>query len=58
MLKRVASELTSLMTAGAVRPHIGTRFAFNQLPQALSSLAERRSTGKVLLIGTDEEMES
>jgi NADPH:quinone reductase len=58
MLKRVASKLTSLLTTGAIRPHIGARFPFNQLPQALASLAERRSTGKVLLIAPDEEMES
>jgi NADPH2:quinone reductase len=57
MLARVVSELTSLVTAGAVRPHIGARFPFEQLPQALASLAERRSTGKVLLIGPEQEME-
>ena len=58
MLTRVTRELTALMTSGALRPHIGARFPFNQLPQALASLAERRSTGKVLLIGTNEEMKS
>jgi NADPH2:quinone reductase len=57
MLARVVSELTSLVTKGAVRPHIGARFRFEQLPQALTSLAERRSTGKVLLIGPDKEIE-
>jgi NADPH2:quinone reductase len=57
MLARVVSKLTSLVTTGAVRPHIGARFAFEQLPQALTTLAERRSTGKVLLIGPDREIE-
>jgi len=49
MLARVTSRLTELAEAGAIRPHIGETFAFDQLPQALAALSERRTTGKVLI---------
>ncbi|MFA6265079.1 MAG: NADPH:quinone oxidoreductase family protein [Pseudolabrys sp.] len=49
MLARIATSLTELAEAGAIKPHVGETFAFDQLPQALAALAERRTSGKVLL---------
>jgi NADPH2:quinone reductase len=49
MVTRVTQRLTSMLASGAIRPHIGAAFPFAQLPQALTALAERRSTGKVIL---------
>lgn len=49
MLGRVNGRLTEMAAAGALRPHVGARFAFTELPQALAALAGRRTTGKVVL---------
>jgi len=50
MLARIAGELAELLAMGAIRPHIGATFAFEQLPQALAALRGRRTTGKILLL--------
>lgn len=55
MLGRVSQRLTGLLEARAILPHIGNTFAFSQLPQALAALAERRTTGKVILTFADED---
>jgi NADPH2:quinone reductase len=55
MLARVAGQLSSLLKAGAIQPHIGAAFMFENLPQALAALAERRTTGKVLLTAREKE---
>ncbi|MBA2400877.1 MAG: zinc-binding dehydrogenase, partial [Bradyrhizobium sp.] len=55
MLARVTRRLIDLLEAGTVTPHIGDTFAFSQLPQALTTLAERRATGKVVLTFTEED---
>jgi NADPH:quinone reductase len=49
MLARVARQLTALARSGAIQPHIGASLALAELPLALAALAERRTTGKVLL---------
>jgi len=49
MLARVASALTTMLSSGAIRPHIGGAYPFTLLPQALAALAERRTSGKVIL---------
>lgn len=49
MLARVTTHLNKLAEAGAIRPHIGASFPFDQLPQALAALSERRTTGKVVI---------
>lgn len=54
MLARVTTRLTNMAEAGAIKPHIGETFAFDQLPEALTALAERRTTGKVLLTISEE----
>jgi NADPH2:quinone reductase len=53
MLDRVSRRLADLLRAGAITPHIGASFAFTQLPAALAALAERRTTGKLVLTFTD-----
>ena len=58
MLARVTQRLTTMLTSGAIRPHIGNEFAFEQLPQALAALAERRTTGKAILIVADKDAAS
>jgi NADPH2:quinone reductase len=55
MLARVTRQLTALANRGAIRPHIGESFAFEELPRALAALAERRTTGKVLLTTHERE---
>ena len=49
MLARVTARLAELAESGAIRPHIGESFTFDQLPQALVALSERRTTGKVVI---------
>jgi NADPH2:quinone reductase len=58
MLKRVTQRLAALLEQGAIRPHIGNVFAFNQLPDALAALAERRTTGKAILTIADKDARS
>jgi NADPH2:quinone reductase len=47
MLSRVSDRMAAFLREGAIRPHIGATFAFEQLPAALKILADRRSTGKI-----------
>ncbi|MGO4713010.1 NADPH:quinone oxidoreductase family protein [Bradyrhizobium sp. 2TAF24] len=54
MLARVSARLTEYLQAGAVRPHIGATFAFDQLPDALRALGDRKTTGKVTISLTHE----
>lgn len=49
MLARVSDKLTTMARDGAVRPHIGGTFAFEDLPKALDALGQRRTSGKVVL---------
>ena len=49
MLERVNARLSGLLASGAIRPHVGAVYDFDDLPSALADLAERRTTGKVLL---------
>jgi NADPH2:quinone reductase len=56
MLARATKRLTDLADAGAIRPHIGEIFAFDQLPQALTALSQRRTTGKVLLTVCEDQL--
>ena len=55
MLARVTARLTELAEASAIKPHIGETFAFDQLPQALTALSERRTTGKVLIAVSQDQ---
>jgi NADPH:quinone reductase len=58
MLERVATRIASMLASGDIRPHIGNTFAFTQLPEALAALAERRTTGKVILAVADKDRSS
>jgi NADPH2:quinone reductase len=49
MLARVSEKLTAMAREGAIRPHIGGAFAFEDLPKALDALGQRRTSGKVVL---------
>jgi NADPH2:quinone reductase len=49
MLGRVTQRLRTMLSSGAIRPHIGDTFSFAQLPKALAALAQRRTTGKAIL---------
>ncbi len=55
MLARVSQRLSTMLTSGAIRPHIGNTFAFEELPQALAALAARRTTGKAILTIADKD---
>jgi len=39
----------ALAARGLFRPHIGARFAFEQLPEAYRAMAERRVAGKIVI---------
>ncbi|MGP0089118.1 MAG: NADPH:quinone oxidoreductase family protein [Xanthobacteraceae bacterium] len=49
MLGRVTRRLLELSAAGAIRPHVGASFSFENLPRALAALGERETTGKTIL---------
>jgi NADPH2:quinone reductase len=49
MLTRVAKRLSELAIVGAIRPHVGAVYAFEDLPRALAALAARETMGKVIL---------
>lgn len=49
MLARVSERIANFLKAGAIRPHVGASFAFDQLPAALRALADRKTTGKVTI---------
>jgi len=55
MLARVSEKLTAMARDGAIRPHIGGSFAFENLPQALAALGERRTAGKAVLTLTSKD---
>lgn len=54
MLIPVSERLATLLRAKAIRPHISATFSFNHLPDALKSLADRKTTGKVTISLTHE----
>jgi NADPH2:quinone reductase len=54
MLARVARRLSELARSGAIRPHVGAVYAFEDLPRALAALAGRETTGKVIVQGAKE----
>jgi NADPH2:quinone reductase len=45
-----ARQLLDWLAAGAIRPHISKRFALAQATEALREVAERRATGKVIVV--------
>jgi NADPH2:quinone reductase len=49
MLARVARRLSELASSGAIRPHPGAVYSFEDLPCALAALAGRETMGKVVL---------
>jgi NADPH2:quinone reductase len=49
MLARVAERLSELAQSGAIRPHIGAVYEFEDFPRALAALAARETTGKVIV---------
>ncbi|RAI43057.1 NADPH:quinone oxidoreductase family protein [Rhodoplanes roseus] len=49
MLMRVGALLSDLAAAGAIQPHVGAAYAFEDLPRALAALRDRATTGKVIL---------
>jgi NADPH2:quinone reductase len=49
MLARVAARLSELANIGAIRPHVGAVYSFEDLPRALTALAARETVGKVVL---------
>ena len=55
MLFRVSERLTTFIRQGAIRPHIGMTSGFEDLPQALEALAQRRTTGKAVIKMTSRE---
>ena len=50
-IKRTQSDLYRLWNDGRIKPVIYRKFEFENLPQALAELAERKSYGKVVLNG-------
>jgi NADPH2:quinone reductase len=50
-IKRTQSDLYRLWSDGKIKPVIYRKFAFENLPQALAELAERKSYGKIVVNG-------
>jgi NADPH:quinone reductase len=50
---RDGAELAELLATGRVTPHVSARYPLAEAAQALNDLAERRSTGKVLVLPND-----
>ena len=49
VLARLTEQLSTLAAGGAIRPHVGAVFAFDELPKALAALGDRGTTGKVIV---------
>jgi NADPH2:quinone reductase len=47
---RDSAELAELLTTGRATPHVSARYPLAETAQALNDLAERRATGKVLVL--------
>lgn len=52
-MQRQWDELRPMIERGVVRPPLGPSYAFEDFPQALTDLAERRATGKLVVIVSD-----
>jgi NADPH2:quinone reductase len=50
---RDSAELAELLATGRVMPHVSARYPLAETAQALNDLAERRATGKVLVLPND-----
>jgi NADPH:quinone reductase len=50
---RDSAELAELVATGRVMPHVSARYPLAETAQALNDLAERRATGKVLVLPND-----
>ena len=48
-LRRASQGLFDLWKSGRIRPTLGPRFSFLNLPEAHGALASRSTTGKVLI---------
>jgi NADPH:quinone reductase len=48
-LKEVGEDLERMVREGHVKPIVGKRYAFDQVPQALRDIDERRAVGKLVL---------
>lgn len=48
--ERDVAEMMALLTAGKLRPHISATYSLDQVPQALIDMANRKVTGKVLIV--------
>ena len=50
LLRPQVESLMALYEAGAIEPHVGGTFSFDEAPAAHHFLHERKAIGKVLLI--------
>ncbi|MBA2555445.1 MAG: NADPH:quinone oxidoreductase family protein [Geodermatophilaceae bacterium] len=50
LITSVHEDLTRLYAEGRIRPFVSERFAFDELPEALTRLGSRRTVGKVVLV--------
>jgi NADPH2:quinone reductase len=48
--ERITEEIIALVRSGAVRPVIGSTPAFEELPRAITEMAERNTTGRVIVM--------
>jgi NADPH:quinone reductase len=53
LLQRSAAELSRMAAAGVVRPQIGARYTFEQIPEALTELEAGRIRGKAVALVAD-----
>jgi NADPH2:quinone reductase len=50
VVREAAGELLARWSAGELAPLVGATFPLEEADEALRSVAERRSTGKVVLV--------
>ena len=47
--EQITAEVIDLVRAGKVRPVIGSVVGFDEVPQAIDDLANRRTSGRVVI---------
>jgi NADPH:quinone reductase len=53
LMTTASAALTTMVDEGSVRPHIGARFAFDEIPEALHALSRGEIPGKAIAVIRD-----
>jgi NADPH2:quinone reductase len=47
--ERITAEVVDLVRSGAIRPVVGSVHPFEDLPRAIDAMANRETTGRVII---------